>query len=57
MARARALWGGILLLVASVGLYHAFGIGVFTVFPLAFCGLAGVLALAAGRPDEEKAHF
>jgi len=57
MARARALWGGILLLVATVGLYHAFGIGVFTIFPLAFCGLAGVLAIAAGRPDEEKAHF
>jgi len=57
MARARALWGGGLLLLASAGLYHAFGIGVFTVFPLAFCGLAGVLAIAAGRPDEEKAHF
>jgi hypothetical protein len=57
MARARALWGGILLLIATAGFYHAFGLGVFTIFPLAFCGLAGVLAVAAGRPDEEKAHF
>ncbi len=57
MARARALWGGILLLVATAGFYHAFGLGVFTIFPIAFCGLAGVLALAAGKPDEEKAHF
>jgi hypothetical protein len=57
MARARALWGGLLLLIATGGLYHAYGLGVFSVFPLAFCGLAGVLAIAAGRPDEETAHF
>ena len=57
MARARALWGGLLLLMATVGLYLAYGLGVFTVFPLAFCGMAGLLALAAGRPDEETAHF
>lgn len=57
MARARALWGGVLLLIATAGVYHAFGFGVFTMFPIAFCGLAGLLALAAGRPDEEKAHF
>jgi hypothetical protein len=57
MARARALVGGALLLLATAGLYHAYGLGVFTVFPLAFCGLAGILAIAAGRPDEDKAHF
>lgn len=57
MARARALAGGVLLLLATGGLYHAYGLGVFTVFPLAFCGLAGVLAVAAVRPDEDKAHF
>lgn len=57
MARARALWGGVLMLIAAAGLYHAFGLGVFTIFPLAFCGLAGVLAIAAGKPDEEKPHF
>ena len=57
MARARALWGGILLLISAGGMYHAFGFGVFTMFPIAFCGLAGLLAIAAGKPDEEKAHF
>lgn len=57
MARARALWGGILLLIAAAGIYHAFGFGVFTMFPIVFCGLGGVLAIAAGKPDEEKAHF
>lgn len=57
MARARALWGGVLLLVSAAGMYHAFGWGVFTMFPIAFAGVAGLLALAAGKPDEPKAHF
>ena len=57
MARARALWGGILLLVSAAGMYHAFGFNIATMFPIAMCGLGGVLALAAGKPDEEKAHF
>lgn len=57
MARARALVGGVLLLIATAGLYHAFGIVVFTIFPIACCGLAGLMAIAAGKPDEEKAHF
>jgi hypothetical protein len=38
-------------------MYAAFGFGVFTMFPIGFCGVAGLLAIAAGRPDEEKAHF
>lgn len=57
MARARALWGGILLLISSAGMYHAFGFNVATMFPIAMCGLAGILGIAAGKPDEEKAHF
>jgi hypothetical protein len=57
MARARALWGGVLMLLAAGGIYYAFGFGVFTMFPIAFCGLGGALAIAAARPDEEVAHF
>ncbi len=57
MARARALWGGALLLLSAAGMYYAFGWGVFTMFPIAFAGVAGVLAIAAGKPDEPKAHF
>jgi len=57
MARARALWGGILLLLSAAGMYYAFGFNVFTMFPIAFAGLGGVLALAAGKPDEPVAHF
>jgi len=57
MARARALWGGVLMLAAAVAIYLGLGFGVFTMFPIAFCAVGGILALAAGRPDEEKAHF
>lgn len=57
MARARALWGGILLLASTAGMYYAFGFNVFTMFPIAFAGTGGLLALAAGKPDEPKAHF
>jgi hypothetical protein len=57
MARARALWGGIFLLLSAAGMYYAFGFGVFTMFPIALCGLGGLLAIAAGRPDEEVSHF
>ncbi len=56
-APARALWGGILLLIAGGLIYYAFGFGVFTMFPIGFCLTGGLLAIAAGRPDEPKAHF
>lgn len=57
MAKMRALWGGGLLLASAAGMYLGFGFNVFTMFPIAFAGLAGVLAIAAGKPDEPKAHF
>jgi hypothetical protein len=57
MARARALWGGVLMLVAAALMYNGFGFNVFTMFLLGFCVLGGLLALAAGKPDEPKAHF
>lgn len=57
MARARALWGGVLLLISAAGMYYAFGFNVFTMFPVAFAAVGGLLAVAAGKPDEPKAHF
>lgn len=57
MAKIRALWGGVLMLIAGGLIYAAFGFGVFTMFPIGFCILGGLLALAAGKPDEPKAHF
>ena len=57
MAKVRALIGGVLMLLAGFLMYHAFGFNVFTMFPIGFCVVGGLLALAAGKPDEPKAHF
>lgn len=57
MARMRALWGGILMLLSGLGMYVGFGFNVFTMFPICFAGLGGVLAIAAGKPDAPKSHF
>ena len=57
MARARALWGGVLMIASALGMYAAFGFNFATMFPIGMVGVAGVLAVAAGKPDEEKAHF
>ncbi len=56
MARYRALWGGLLLLVAAFVIYTTFT-NFFAIFPAAMCGLAAILAIAAGRPDKETSHF
>jgi len=57
MAKMRALWGGVLMLLSAMFFYAAFGFNVATMFPIGFVGLAGLLAIAAGKPDEPKAHF
>ncbi|MBR9651668.1 hypothetical protein [Thalassovita aquimarina] len=57
MARARALWGGVLMLLSAAGMIYAFGFNAFTMFPIGFVGIGGLLAIAAGKPDEPKAHF
>lgn len=57
MAPARALIAGVLLLVSAAAMYYTFGFGVFTMFPITFAGIAGILGLAAGKPDQPKAHF
>ncbi|MBR3369298.1 MAG: hypothetical protein IKG52_01565 [Rhodobacteraceae bacterium] len=51
MARSSNVVGGVLLLVSGLGMYATFGFGVFTMFPISMCALAGILALAARNPD------
>lgn len=57
MAKTRALWGGIAMILGAAAFYFGFGFNVATMFPIGFAGLGGLLAVAAGKPDEEKAHF
>jgi len=57
MAKVRALWGGALLLASALGMFVGFGVNVFTLFPMGFCAVAGLMALAAAQPDEPKPHF
>jgi hypothetical protein len=57
MSKARALWGGVAMLISAGLMIWAFGSGLFVLFPVALIGTAGLLAIAAGRPDEPKAHF
>jgi hypothetical protein len=45
------------MLLSALCFYAAFGFNVATMFPIGFAGLGGILAVAAGKPDEPKAHF
>ena len=57
MAKTRALWGGVLMLISAAFFYTAFGFNIGTMFPIGFVALGGILGIAAGKPDEPKAHF
>lgn len=47
MSPAQPVAGAILMLVSAVGMFHGFGFGAFTMFPIAMCAVAGLLGLAA----------
>jgi hypothetical protein len=51
MARSQNVPAGLLMLASALAIWVAFGFGVFTMFPIAMCGLGGILALAARQPD------
>ncbi|HCZ00405.1 MAG: hypothetical protein A3D16_01340 [Rhodobacterales bacterium RIFCSPHIGHO2_02_FULL_62_130] len=51
MARSQNVPAGVLMLASSVAILVAFGFNVFTMFPIAMCGLGGILALVAKQPD------
>ncbi|WP_212524034.1 hypothetical protein [Actibacterium sp. MT2.3-13A] len=51
MARSQNVAAGGLMLLSAAGMYWAFSFNVFTMFPIAMCGLGGLLALLARQPD------
>lgn len=51
MSRSQHVLGGVLMIAASALVWIAFGFGVFTMFPIGFCLLGGVLSLTASQPD------
>ena len=56
MAKDRALWGGIAMLLSCAAFYTAFGFNVATMFPIGFAGLGGILAVLSRTPDQPRAH-
>ncbi len=55
MAPSAPIWGALLMIASSAGMYWGFGFGVFTMFPIAMCGIAGLLALPAGLRGRDRA--
>lgn len=51
MARSQNVAAGVLMLISATGMVWAFNFNVFTMFPIAMCGLGGLLALLARQPD------
>ncbi|MEL7347844.1 MAG: hypothetical protein AAFS07_07650 [Pseudomonadota bacterium] len=47
MVHSQKILGAALLGGSAVGMFHGFGFGVFTMFPIAMCGLAALFALLA----------
>ncbi|MEO1000976.1 MAG: hypothetical protein AAFW69_10315 [Pseudomonadota bacterium] len=52
MAGPRPVPAALLLALSTAGMYWAFGLGVFTIFPIVMTGLAALLALF-GRATQE----
>jgi hypothetical protein len=46
MSPGRPVIGAILMILSAAGMYWGFGFGVFTMFPIAMCLVAGLLGLA-----------
>lgn len=56
MAKDRALWGGIAMLLSCAAFLTAFGFNLGTMFPIGFTALGGVLAVASRNPDTPRSH-
>jgi hypothetical protein len=53
MSPGRPLTGAILMVLSSIGMYWGFGFGVFTMFPIAMCLVAGLLGLFGALSREQ----
>lgn len=51
MSGQRPMIGAALMFVSAAGMYWGLGFGVFTMFPIAMCGVAGVLGLIGASTD------
>lgn len=56
MARSRPIVAAVLLALSCIGMFYAFGFGLFTGFPLTMCGLAVVLAVLGAVLPPKEAH-
>ena len=56
MARSRPLIAAALLGLSCIGMYYAFGFGVFTGLPLSMCGLAVLLAILGAVLPPKPSH-
>ncbi|MEM6973925.1 MAG: hypothetical protein AAF577_14080 [Pseudomonadota bacterium] len=45
MVHSQRIAGAVLMVVSAAGMVQGFGFNVFTMFPIAMCGLAGLFAL------------
>ncbi|MEM1382703.1 MAG: hypothetical protein AAF713_10185 [Pseudomonadota bacterium] len=54
MAPSLPVIAGALLIGSAGGMFYGFGFGVFTMFPIAMCGLGGVLGLIGGFIRREQ---
>lgn len=56
MAPSRPIIAAILLGLSAFGMFHAFGFGLFTGFPLSMCVLAALLAVLGAVLPPKPAH-
>ncbi len=52
MSNQRPMIGAVLMLISAAGMYWGLGFGVFTMFPISMCAVAGVLGMAGAGTKE-----
>ncbi len=52
MSNQRPMIGAVLMFLSAAGMYWGLGFGVFTMFPIAMCAVAGVLGMAGAGSEK-----